>query len=98
MYTVFTVAWGVIRSVLEANGIYANHYRQCLSDFERLCGDMPEAGCVGEIFAAWDGWEEASPPPETSIAWCERLSTLASALNERYGDEGEFSGWPPKTI
>ena len=98
LYTVFTVAWGVIRSVLEANGIYANYYRQCLSDFERLCGDMPEAGCVGEIFAAWDGWEEASPPPETSIAWCERLSTLASALNERYGDEGEFSGWPPKTI
>ncbi|MBQ1222809.1 MAG: hypothetical protein IIX84_00825, partial [Oscillospiraceae bacterium] len=34
-YSLFTVAWGVVRSAIESLGVYGNHRNQCIEDFKR---------------------------------------------------------------
>jgi hypothetical protein len=99
-YVTFTVAWGVIRSALEAQGIYANHRDQCLEDFCRTCGGITDSEPFRDLFAAWGDWERQTPPLEQTISWCHQVAQAARALVDRFGpDEKEsYAGWPPRTI
>jgi hypothetical protein len=97
-YSLFTVAWGVVRSALEAKGIYANGRYQCLDDFRCTCCDLTDITPFDELWAAWDDWENGTPALERSIYWCERVAAAAKELSDCLGQKGEFSGWPTKAI
>jgi len=100
LYTAFTVAWTVVRAAIEAQGIYANHRRQCLEDFKRTCGEMLDVTPFQELFEAWERWEEGVPTVEQIAAWCDGIASGARTLRDNLGpDETEdFTGWPPRTI
>jgi hypothetical protein len=99
-YVAFTVAWGLVRSALEAQGIYANHRDQCLADFCRTCSAITDIAPITALFAAWQDWEKQTPLLDQTIAWCLAIDQAARDLVDRFGpDENEtFSGWPPRTI
>lgn len=98
-YSLFTVAWGIVRSGIEALGVYANDRRQCIDDFERLCGGITDTGAMREIFDRWDAWEElGSPSVEESSRLCGAVLDSARKLNDALGDDSEFHKWPPKSI
>lgn len=98
-YSLFTVAWGVVRSAIESLGVYGNHREQCISDFERLCGDISDTGVFRRIFDAWDRWEEdGSPSYGGSLELARGLASETKKLNEALGDSSEFTAWPPKAI
>ncbi len=97
-YSAFTVAWGVIRSALEAKGVYANHRTQCINDFSRLCSGIVDPAPFVEMFDAWENWEQGTPPIEKTIAWCDKIAAAAKALSAELGDTSEYTAWPPKAI
>ncbi len=96
-YAVFTVAWGVIRSTLEANGIYANNRQKCLEDFCNTCSDVVNPEMFKEMFSAWDNWESDTPSISKIVDWCLFTKDAAKTLNKSFGESGEIA-WPPKTI
>jgi len=100
LYAAFTVAWTVIRSALEAQGIYANHRSQCLNDFSRTCSEWVDVSPFEKIFSAWEVWEDETPRIEALVRWCQGVAEGAALLCDRLGPEEseEFSGWPPRTI
>jgi len=100
LYVAFTVAWTVVRSAIEAQGIYANHRTQCLEDFKRTCQDKVDIQPFENLFAAWDNWEQGAPAVEEMVAWCEGVAKSAVLLRKELGPEEEedFAGWPPPTI
>jgi len=98
LYTLFTVAWGVVRSVVEAAGIYGNHRTQCLNDFYKITGEKAEYRLFKDVFDAWENWESGAPAVETIVGWCGMLNKAAAMLNKAYGDDSVFEGWLPKTI
>jgi len=100
LYVGFTVTWTLVRSVLEAQGIYANSRHQCLEDLHRTCGELFNLDVFDTIFAAWDQWETGSPAIEEMSAWYAEVAEHASVLQKHFGADAyeEFSGWPPPTI
>ena len=100
LYAAFTVAWVVVRSAIQAQGIYANHRTQCLDDFTRTCGELVDVTPFEKLFDAWDAWEEGAPNVEEIVAWCDGVAAAARTLHDALGpDETEdFTGWPPRTI
>jgi len=100
LYVAFTVAWTVVRSAIEAQGIYANHRTQCLDDFKEICGDWVDTAPFEGLFAAWDAWESGAPDVDTIAGWCDGVAAAAAVLDERLGAaaDDEFTGWPPPTI
>jgi hypothetical protein len=100
LYIAFTVCWALVRSAIEAQGIYGNHRTQCLEDFRRTCGSWVDLEPFDGLFQAWEDWEAGAPEMETLIRWCQGMASAAAILRERLGpDESEaFAGWPPRTI
>lgn len=96
-YSAFTVAWGVARSVLEANGIYANERNDTFRQLREICG-AKNTSVFDEMNAAWSDWPNGTPNIETTVLWCDRVRDAAKAFSDKYGDSGEFHGWPPKSI
>ena len=99
-YVAFTVAWGLVRSALEAQGIYANQRDRCLADFVRSCRTLTDPAPFEALFAAWQNWETRTPPLEQTIAWCQALEQAGRDLADRFGTSADetFTGWPPRTI
>jgi hypothetical protein len=99
-YTLYHVAWGVVRAALEAQGIYANGRVEALERFRETVGDTTDMKLFDSICAAWDSWESGAPAFGTTAEWCRGLVPAARGLTDRLGpDENEeFSGWPPRTI
>lgn len=99
-YVTFTVAWGLIRSALEAQGIYANQRDQCLMDFCRTCGSVTDPAPFNDLFAAWQEWEKQTPALEQILGWCLAIDQAAHRLVDQFGPEENetFTGWPPRTI
>ena len=100
LYTAFTVAWTVVRSAIEAQGIYANHRTQCLDDFTRTCGHLVDLTPFERLFAAWDNWERCAPSVGEIASWCDGVAEAARALQDAFGarDTDEFTGWFPRPI
>jgi hypothetical protein len=99
-YVTFTFAWTLIRSAIEAQGIYPNHRVQCLEDFERTCGGWVDTTAVQAIFDAWEHWERQAPAIEQTVAWCDAMADVAPIILDRLGPDEteEYTGWPPRTI
>ena len=98
-YSLFTVAWGVVRSAIESLGVYGNHRKQCIEDFVRLCGDITDTSAFEKIFETWDKWEEeGSPSFEESKALALKVYEETKKLDKALGDSSEFTAWPPKAI
>ena len=100
LYVGFTVTWTLIRSVLEAQGIYANQRNQCLTDFVHTCGGIVDVTPFQAVFDAWEHWEEGVPSVEAMAKWFGQIGKEAAKLRAAFGadDAEEFSGWPPPTI
>jgi hypothetical protein len=100
LYTAFTVAWTLVRSAIEAQGIYANHRTQCLNDFKRTCGELVDPTPFENLFEAWDVWEDGVPSVGEMAAWCDDVASAARTLRDALGpdEEEDFTGWPPRTI
>jgi len=101
LYAAFTTAWVIVRSAIEAQGIYANHRTQCLDDFRRTCGSFVDTTPFERLFAAWEHWEEGVPTVEEIVGWCDGVAKAARALHDRLGpveSEAAFTGWPPRAI
>ena len=100
LYTAFTVAWTVVRAAIEAQGIYANHRTQCLSDFKRTCGEWADVTPFERLFEAWEMWEQGSPSVEQVASWCDGVAGAARVLRDHLGpqEQEDFTGWPPRTI
>ena len=94
------MAWVVVRSAIQAQGIYANHRTQCLDDFTRTCGELVDVTPFEKLFDAWDAWEDGAPNVDEIAAWCDGVAAAARTLRDALGpDETEdFTGWPPRTI
>ena len=99
-YVAFTVAWGLVRSALEAQGVYANQRGQCLADFIRTCRTVTDPAPFEALFAAWQEWEAGTPPLGQTVAWCQALEPAARDLADRFGGGADetFTGWPPRSI
>jgi hypothetical protein len=99
-YVAFTVAWTVVRSAIEAQGVYANHRTQCLDDFKRLCGSIVDTAPFEGLFDAWENWEQGTPDLPTLSKWIDSVAGAARRLHDALGpDEAEtFTNWPPRTI
>ncbi|HPU83885.1 MAG TPA: GxGYxYP family putative glycoside hydrolase [Candidatus Latescibacteria bacterium] len=100
LYVAFTTAWVVVRAAIEAQGIYANHRTQCLTDFRRTCGHFVDVGPFERLFTAWENWENGVPDVETIRGWCAGIATASRQLTDTLGpgETEEFSGWPPRAI
>ena len=100
LYVAFTLAWTVVRSAVEAQGIYANHRTQCLRDLQRTCGAWLDTTPFERLFAAWEAWESGVPTVEALAGWCAGAAEAAARLRQRLGPHpGEqFTAWPPPTI
>ena len=100
LYVGFTVIWTLVRSVIEAQGIYANHRNQCLDDFIRTCSGLVDIAPYEAVFDAWERWEEGAPAIDTMNQWYREIAEGAVKLRKVFGAESaeEFSGWPPPTI
>lgn len=100
LYVSFTVAWTALRSAIEAQGLYANHRTQCLTDFKRTCGHWVDVEPFERLFSAWEAWESGSPDVETVAGWCDGVAHAAATLARELGpcESDAFQGWPPPTI
>ncbi|MDP6125160.1 MAG: hypothetical protein QGH20_05325, partial [Candidatus Latescibacteria bacterium] len=101
LYSAFTLAWHVVRAAIETQGIYANHRTQCLDDFVRTCGNIADVSVIKELFAAWDEWENGTPPLETIVGWCDGLAAATRELHDALGpneSEAAYESWPPRSI
>jgi hypothetical protein len=100
LYVAFTVAWTVVRAAIEAQGIYANHFKQCLADFTRTCGDWLDVAPFNALFSAWETWEDSVPGAEAIAEWCDGVADSARILQDRLGprEDEAFANWPPRTI
>ncbi|MBR4941733.1 MAG: hypothetical protein IKZ19_07025, partial [Clostridia bacterium] len=98
-YSLFTVAWGVVRSAIESLGVYGNHRNQCIEDYKRLCSEISDTSALERIFEVWDKWEEnGSPSFDESLELARKLVEETKKLDEALGDSSEFTAWPPKAI
>jgi len=100
LYVTFTVAWTIVRSAIEAQGIYANHRSQCLEDFKRTCGAWLDTVPFEVSFAAWEDLEDGTPTLEVLIDCSEGIARAATILRQKLGpkETEDFTGWPPRTI
>lgn len=101
LYVAFTLTWATVRAALEAQGIYANHRKQCLDDFVRTCGEIVDTRPFVMLFDAWDQWESGTPSLDQIADWCQGVAAEVPKLRETLGpDESEdaFTGWAPRTI
>jgi len=78
-YNLFYTAWAVVRSALNASGIYANHKDKCLEDFLRIFGDVEDVDVMREIWWMWDNWEGT----ELKLDEVKSLTTRALGVAER---------------
>ncbi len=99
-YVAFTVAWLVVRSAIEAQGIYANHRVQCLDDFRRTCDGIVDVAPFENFSAAWETWDDGAPSLDDTTAWIDGVAAETKKLRAALGPkDGEaFTNWPPKTI
>lgn len=100
LYVTFTVAWTVVRSVLESRGIYANDRFSAIDAFRSIAADTVATDPFDRIFAAWDDWEAGPPRVDEIAVWCGALAEAADRLCRRFGPDTdeEFEGWLPKPI
>ena len=101
LYVGFTTVWTLVRAVIEANGIYANHRTQCLEDFRSLCADVVDMEPFDAVFDAWERWEDGPPTISEMAHWFAAIADSAGVLPKRFGpdeSEEEFTNWPPRTI
>ena len=98
LYVAFTVTWTVVRSVLEADGFYANNRFEALDEFRRRCAGVVGTEPFEQLFAAWDAWEDGVPAVSQTAFLCARVAEATVLLAERYGADEEFADWLPKSI
>jgi hypothetical protein len=100
LYVAFTVAWTLVRAVLESQGVYANNRQQGLQEFAGIVKEIVEPEPFVKLFEAWDRWEQGSPAVATVAPWVDAIAEAAGILGDRFGpaDEPAFTGWPPRTI
>jgi hypothetical protein len=72
-----------------------------LDDFVRTCGNIADVSVIKELFAAWDEWENGTPPLETIVGWCDGLAAATRELHDALGpneSEAAYESWPPRSI
>lgn len=100
LYVVFTVAWTVVRSVLDAHGIYANNRFTAIDQFAEACRDVADPEPFRAIFGEWDRWEDGPPEVDRIAHLAQEMARATALLADRFGpaEEPPFDGWLPKPI
>jgi len=76
-YNLFYSAWALVRSRLNAAGVYANHMDRCLDDYLELFPD-PRNGVLEDIWEMWRRWYEEPPSLDGVVKLTGRLHELSS--------------------